>query len=208
MAKIRKLKSPQQSRTQKLVLSIAFFLSAALGVAYVIELNNHTDKFLVASRDLPAGSAITDSDAQVAELNLGTSAKQYLPMGELPKGGYLLGPVRAGQLIPRSMLANAVIDERVPVVVKSAMGLPVGLVSGASVDVWVAPLTEDKVVAEPYVLVLGAEVSQLISSDEIFASESQAVELWVPIDAVGPVLSAIALEHRISLILRPTLADG
>jgi hypothetical protein len=208
MAKLRKLKSPQQSRTQKLVLSLAFFISAALGVAYVIELNNQTEKFLVASRDLPAGSAITDSDAQVAEVNLGTSAKQYLAVGELPNGGYLLGPVRSGQLIPRSMLANAVIDERVPVVVKSAMGLPVGLVSGASVDVWVAPLTEDKVLAEPYVLVLGAEVSQLISSDEIFANQSQAVELWVPIDAVGPVLSAIALEHSISLILRPTLADG
>jgi hypothetical protein len=88
------------------------------------------------------------------------------------------------------------------------MGLPVGLVSGASVDVWVAPLNEEKVLAEPYVLVLGAEVSQLISSDEIFANQSQAVELWVPIDAVGPVLSAIALEHSISLILRPTLADG
>jgi hypothetical protein len=208
MAKLRKLKSPQQSRTQKLVLSLAFFISAALGVAYVIELNNHTEKFLVASRDLPAGSAITDSDAQVAEVNLGTSAKQYLAVGELPNGGYLLGPVRSGQLIPRSMLANAVIDERVPVVVKSAMGLPVGLVSGASVDVWVAPLNEEKVLAEPYVLVLGAEVSQLISSDEIFANQSQAVELWVPIDAVGPVLSAIALEHSISLILRPTLADG
>jgi hypothetical protein len=191
-----------------LVLSLAFFISAALGVAYVIELNNHTEKFLVASRDLPAGSAITDSDAQVAEVNLGTSAKQYLAVGELPNGGYLLGPVRSGQLIPRSMLANAVIDERVPVVVKSAMGLPVGLVSGASVDVWVAPLNEEKVLAEPYVLVLGAEVSQLISSDEIFANQSQAVELWVPIDAVGPVLSAIALEHSISLILRPTLADG
>ena len=208
MAKLRKLKSPQQSRTQKLVLSLAFFISAALGVAYVIELNNQTEKFLVASRDLPAGSAITDSDAQVAEVNLGTSAKQYLAVGELPNGGYLLGPVRSGQLIPRSMLANAVIDERVPVVVKSAMGLPVGLVSGASVDVWVAPLNEEKVLAEPYVLVLGAEVSQLISSDEIFANQSQAVELWVPIDAVGPVLSAIALEHSISLILRPTLADG
>jgi hypothetical protein len=208
MAKLRKLKSPQQSRTQKLVLSLAFFISAALGVAYVIELNNHTEKFLVASRDLPAGSAITDSDAQVAEVNLGTSAKQYLAVGELPNGGYLLGPVRSGQLIPRSMLANAVIDERVPVVVKSTMGLPVGLVSGASVDVWVAPLNEEKVLAEPYVLVLGAEVSQLISSDEIFANQSQAVELWVPIDAVGPVLSAIALEHSISLILRPTLADG
>jgi hypothetical protein len=207
MAKLRKLKSPQQTRVQKLVLSVAFFVSAALGVAYVIEVNNHTDEYLVASRDLPAGSAISDSDAVLAEVNLGSSAKQYLFAGVLPNGGYLLGPVRAGQLIPRSMLANAVIDERVPVVVKSAMGLPVGLVSGSSVDVWVAPLNEDKVLAEPYVLVLGAEVSQLISGDEIFANQSQAVELWVPIEAVGPVLSAIASEHSISLILRPTLAD-
>jgi hypothetical protein len=208
MAKLRKLKSPQQTRVQKLILSLAFFLSAAVGVAFVIEVNNHTDKYLVASRDLPAGSAIGDSDAVVAEVNLGTSAKQYLEVGQLPSGGYLLGPVRAGQLIPRSMLANAVIDERVPVVVQSAMGLPVGLVSGSSVDVWVAPLSADKVFAEPYVLVLGAEVSQLISSDELFANQSQSVELWVPIDAVGPVLSAIASEHSISLILRPTLADG
>lgn len=174
----------------------------------MIELNNHTDEYLVASRDLPAGSAITDLDAVLTEVNLGASAKQYLLAGELPNGGYLLGPVRAGQLIPRSMLANAVIDERVPVVVKSAMGLPAGLVSGASVDVWVAPFNEDKVLAEPYALVLGAEVSQLISRDEIFGSESEAVELWVPIDAVGPILSAIASEHSISLILRPTLADG
>jgi hypothetical protein len=208
MAKLRKLKSPQQTRVQKLILSVAFFLSAALGVAYVVEVNNHTEEYLVAGRDLPAGSAVTDKDAVLAEVNLGTSAKQYLLAGELPNGGYLLGPVRAGQLIPRSMLANAVIDERVPVVVQSAMGLPVGLVSGSSVDVWVAPLDEDKVLAEPYVLVLGAEVSQLISSDEIFANQSQAVELWVPIEAVGPVLSAIASEHSISLILRPTLADG
>jgi hypothetical protein len=208
MAKIRKLKSPQRKLAQKLLLSIAFFLFAAAGVAYVIDGNNHTDKFLVASRDLPAGSAISEVDSAVTEVNLGPSAKQYLAEGDIPVGGYLLGPVRAGQLIPRSMLASAVIDQRVPVVVQSAMGLPVGLVSGASVDVWVAPLNEDKVPVEPYVLVLGAEVSELINNDEIFANQAPLVELWVPIDAVGPVLKAISTQQSISLILRPTLADG
>lgn len=208
MAKIRQLKSPQRIRTQKLLLSIAFFISAAVGVAYAIEANNHTDKFLVASRDLPAGSSISQVDAAIAEANLGSSANQYLAEGEMPAGSYLLGPVRAGQLIPRSMIANAIIDERVPLVVRSAMGLPVGLISGASVDVWVAPLNEDKVPVDPYVLVLGAEVSKLTKSDEMFANQNPEVELWVPVEAVGPVLSAISMGHSISLILRPTLADG
>jgi hypothetical protein len=189
-------------------LAIAFFCIAAAAVNFAITANNHTDEYLVASRDMPAGSTFVVSDASPASVNLGTSADQYLKAGEIPEGGYLLGPVRAGQLIPRSMLASAIIDERVPVVVQSAMGLSDGLVAGASVDLWVAPITEDNNFAEPYVLVLGAEVSQLIESKEMFANQNPAVELWVPLEAVGPVLNSISAGDKISLILRPTLADG
>ena len=105
-------------------------------------------------------------------------------------------------------MASAIIDERVPVVVQSAMGLPDGLVAGASVDIWVAPIDENKQFGEPFVLVLGAEVSRLIENQEMFANQSPSVEMWVPIEAVGPVLSSISAGDKISLILRPTLADG
>jgi hypothetical protein len=56
--------------------------------------------------------------------------------------------------------------------------------------------------------VLGAEVSRLLEKKEMFSSQNPDVELWVPVEAVGPVLLAISQESKISLVLRPTLADG
>ena len=208
MSKIRKLKSPQRAKTRSLALALALLLISVLGVNFVIASNNQTQEYLVAGHDLPAGSPISNTDAASASVNLGDSADQYLKPNELPKGGYLLGPIRAGQLIPRSMLASAVIDERVPIVVSSSMGLATGLVSGASVDVWVTPVAEGKAIGEPYALVLGAEVSSLLEKKEMFANQNPDVELWGPVDAVGPVLAAIAQDAKISLVLRPTLAEG
>lgn len=208
MSKIRKLGSARNTKTKSLLAAAAFFVASVLAVNFVIKQNNHTDEYLVAARDLPAGSTFVASDTQAQSVNLGLSSKQYLKVSEIPAGGYLLGPIRAGQLIPRSMLASVVIDERVPLVVQSDMGLPTGLVPGASVDLWVTPVDENKIHGEPFVLVLGAEVSELIENNEMFANQNPAVELWVPVEAVGPVLGAIAAEASISLILKPTLADG
>lgn len=208
MSKIRKLGSARNTKTKSLLAAAAFFVASVLAVNFVIQQNNHTDEYLVAARDLPAGSTFVASDTQKQSVNLGLSSKQYLKVSEIPAGGYLLGPIRAGQLIPRSMLASVVIDERVPLVVQSDMGLPTGLVPGASVDLWVTPVDENKIHGEPFVLVLGAEVSELIENNEMFANQNPAVELWVPVEAVGPVLGAIAAEASISLILKPTLADG
>lgn len=207
MSRVRNLKSPKRARIRNLVLAIVLLAASIAGVNAVIAVNNHTDEFLVAAHDLPAGSPVALMDSAIARVNLGASAENYLPAGELPTGSYLLGPIRGGQLIPRSMLASAVIDERVPLVVSSAMGLSAGLVAGASVDLWVAPITEDKTVGEPYALVLGAEVSRLLEKKEMFSNQGPDVELWVPVDAVGPVLAAISSEAKISLVLRPTLAE-
>lgn len=208
MSKIKKLKSPQRAKTRNLALALTLLVISVLAVNFVIASNNQTQEYLIASRDLPAGSPISNTDAVSANVNLGKSASQYLRPSEMPNGGYLLGPIRTGQLIPRSMLASAVIDERVPIVVSSSMGLATGLVSGASVDVWVTPVLDGKANGEPYALVLGAEVSSLLEKKEMFSNQNPDVELWVPVDAVGPVLAAVAQGAKISLVLRPTLAEG
>jgi hypothetical protein len=208
MAKTLKLRSPHRAKTRNLAIAIILLLLSVAGVNYVISANNQTQEFLVAARDLPAGSPVANLDAESANVNLGAGASQYLKANELPSGSYLLGPIRAGQLIPRSMLATKVLDERVPLVVSSAMGLAAGLVAGASVDLWVTPINESKTAGEPYALVLGAEVARLLEKTEMFSNQSPDVELWVPVAAVGPVLAAISAESKISLVLRPTLADG
>lgn len=208
MSKARKLVSPQRTKTRYLAFALVMLAVAIAGVNYVISANNQTQEFLVASHDLPAGSPFSKTDVASASVNLGTSASQYLTANQLPKGGYLLGAIRTGQLIPRSLLATAVLDERVPIVVNSAMGLAAGLVSGASVDLWVTPVVDGKTSGEPFALVLGAEVSRLLEKKEMFSNQNPDVELWVPAEAVGPVLSAISQEAKISLVLRPTLADG
>lgn len=208
MSKARKLVSPQRTKTRYLAFALIMLAVAIAGVNYVISANNQTQEFLVASHDLPAGSPFSKTDVASASVNLGTSATQYLTANQLPKGGYLLGAIRTGQLIPRSLLATAVLDERVPIVVNSAMGLAAGLVSGASVDLWVTPVVDGKTSGEPFALVLGAEVSRLLEKKEMFSNQNPDVELWVPAEAVGPVLSAISQEAKISLVLRPTLADG
>ena len=208
MAKLNKLRSPRRARLRNLIVGVSLIGSSVAVVAFTISENNHTDSFLVAARDLPAGSPVSSVDMKIALVNLGQGSELYLREGDLPSGAYVLGPLRSGQLIAKSALASAIIDERVPVVVNSAMGLSAGLVAGSSVDVWVTPVQEDQVIGEPYVLVLAAEVSRLIESNEMFANENSQVELWVPIEAVGPVLAAISKGDSVSLILRPTLADG
>lgn len=207
MAKVRNLKSPHRIRLRNLVLAILLLTSSVLGVNAVIVANNQTSEYLVAGRDLPAGSPIALTDSATAQVNLGITAGNYLSVGDLPSGGYLLGPVRKGQLIPKSMLASAVIDERVPLVVSSAMGLSSGLIAGASVDIWVTPIDDENLVGEPYALVLGAEVARLLEKTEMFNNSGPDVELWVPVEAVGPVLGAMSSGSKLSLVLRPTLAD-
>jgi len=208
MAKLKKLRSPRQSKIRSLFLGLILLASSVGVVAFTIASNNHTDEYLVAARDLPAGSPVSSADMKIAMVNLGLGAEHYLRKDELPGGSYVLGPLRAGQLVAKSALASAIIDERVPVVVNSAMGLSSGVVAGASVDVWVTPAEKDQVVGEPYVLVLAAEVARLFEDNEMFSEKNSQVELWVPLEAVGPVLAAVSNGDSVSLILRPTLADG
>lgn len=207
MAKLRNLHSAKRGKLRNLLLALVLFAATAIGLNYLIAQNNQTEQFLVAARDMAAGSQIEASDLKPIQVNLAESSNQYLTLADKPEAAYLLGPVRQGQLISRSMLANSIVDERVPIVVVPAMAVPDSMIAGSSVDLWVTPMIENNSFGEPFALVMGAEVAARIENKEMFASETPKIELWVPLDAVSPVLSSIAKGDSISLILRPTLAD-
>ena len=205
--KISKLQGGGNNRS-KLLLAVALGVFAFAGVWYTVESNNQTDEYLVSSVALPAGSPVSAEKVSVIRVNLGGSAAQYLKKDELPPGSYLLGPIAPGQLITKTMLASAVLDSRAPVVINSKMPLSSDIKPGSSVDLWVSNRLENNTFAPPHGLVFGAEVSNVTEPSGMFADASPSVELWVPIDAVAPILSAIASEDALSLVMRQTYADA
>lgn len=208
MTTSRKLKSPYLARRKTLLIAVGLVALSVGGVWFAIEGNNRTEEFLVSAQALPAGSSVTDSTFESISANLGPSSNQYLRVGELPTGAYLLGPVVPGQLIIKSMLATEIMDARVPLVITSKMPLPAALAPGSSVDLWVSEKLENNTFAPPYALVLGAEVAKIRETTGMFAEDVAPVELWVPTEAIAPVLDAVDAGDSISLILRPTAADG
>jgi hypothetical protein len=208
MTTSRKLKSPHVARRKTLVLAVGLVTLSVGGIWFAIEANNRTEEFLVSAGALPAGISIAESMLLPISANLGSSSDKYLRAGELPLGSYLLGPVVPGQLIIKSMLASAIIDARVPLVITSKMPLPTALKPGSSVDLWVSEKLENNTFAAPYALVLGAEVAKILETTGMFAEDVSPVELWVPTEAIAPVLDAVDAGDSISLILRPTAADG
>ncbi len=208
MTTSRKLKSPYLARRKTLLIAVGLVALSVGGVWFAIEGNNRTEEFLVSAQALPAGSSVTDSTFESISANLGPSSNQYLRVGELPTGAYLLGPVVPGQLIIKSMLATEIMDARVPLVITSKMPLPAALAPGSSVDLWVSEKLENNTFAPPYALVLGAEVAKIRETTGMFAEDVAPVELWVPTEAIAPVLDAVDAGDSISLILRPTAVDG
>lgn len=207
MTTTRRLRSTHLAKRRNIFFAVGLVALSVSGVWLAIESNNHTEEFLVSTSALPAGSSVDEAMFQVMNANLGSSSSQYLRVGELPKGSYLLGPVVPGQLIIKSMLASEIIDSRVPLVITSKMPLPLALKPGGSVDLWVSEKLEDNKFAPPYALVLGAEVARILETTGMFAEQVSPVELWVPTEAIAPVLDAVDAGDSISVILRPTAAD-
>jgi Flp pilus assembly protein CpaB len=197
----------KSSRMRRLIAAGVTLAVAVTGAYWAIESQSITQKFVVAKRDLPAGSPISAADFDVVDLNLGATGQQYLRSDSSIESVYTLTPLRKGQLISYSGLASVVVDERVPIVIASSMGLAEGIVAGASVDLWVTPIDDEKNYGTPVTVVTSAEVARISATNELFADSKSSVELWVPIGAVGTVLTSIARGDTLSVILRPTLAD-
>jgi len=205
--KSKRLRSPQRAGRRKLVLGSLLVVLSGTAVWLTVETNNQTQEFLVAAQATTGGSELTSSDLRVTRMNLADSSGLYLHPGDLPKGGYLLYSAEAGQLVPKSWVASAVLDEREPVVITSTMPLPSKLKVGDLVDVWVSKKQDGGKYLAPVQLVLSAEVAELTEATGMLADQAPKVQVLVPADSVGPILDAIASRDALSLVMRRSLAN-
>lgn len=205
--KLRKLGSSRRTNRRSLFFGILLIVASGAGVWALIAINNHTDEYLVANAPLASGSKVSSTNFSVAQMNLSGSSAVYLKPGDLIDGTYLLNTVDAGQLVPKNSVATNIIDAREPVLITSLMALPKKLKVGDFVDIWVSDAIENNKFAPPAILVLNAEISDIIEDTGVLSNQQPKLQVLVPNAAVSPILDAIASKDALSAVLKRNLGD-
>src|SRR6478752_2109732 len=101
----------------RLLLGVLLVLGSVLLGARVIGAADATVPVWAAASDLAAGSRLTAADLVAVDVRLDRTAAAYLATGSRPEGRTLDRPVHAGELVPRSALAETapLVDLALPV---------------------------------------------------------------------------------------------
>ena len=203
----KRLRSARRGNLRKIIIGSLLIASSIAGVWLTLEANSRTEEFLVAANATSGGAVVSDSDFRVANLNLADSANIYLRPGDVPAGSYLLYSADAGQLVPKTWVASAIIDQREPVVISSTMPLPSTVKVGDLVNIWVSKKQDAGKYLAPVQLVLNAEIAELTEATGMLADQAPRVQVLVPVESVGPILDAIASKDALSLVLQRNLSN-
>lgn len=154
------------NRKLQVALAIALLLAA---VGLLISLNRPaaTVEYLVASRDLPSGAALSTGSFVAVPLSLGASGANYLR--ELPANGTLAAPLRAGDLLEQSNVG--LVPSRFSIVLSPSQPVAAGIRVGSRVDVWfVAKSTSLEASAAPVKVAAALEVRSIKAIDQGLSS--------------------------------------
>ena len=207
MAKAKSIRSTSKSRNRSLFISAAVLAASIFGVWLFAQAANPKEQILIAKAGLSAGSQVTLDSVSSVEVSLNGSEQKYLRAIAPNQNLFLIASVRAGELIPLAQLVNSAKDTRVPVQISPAMGIAKAIKVGSAVDLWASKQQSAQVYADPRILTLGAEVSEIIEPTGMFANAGRALELMVHPDDVPAIIAANASGDKFAAILKPTLLD-
>lgn len=169
-------------------VGLLFVVGSMFIGALVLSSDEDTVTVWQATRDLGAGAPL--SDLTPVTVQLGAAGNAYLPADSDPAGS-LNWPLHAGQLVPRSAVADTS-DEgmrfiSVPV---DALHMPPGLLPGDVVDVWVAETDTSGTSVVPRLAVAQVRVAD-VAPEVTGLGGSIPVVLALPEQRVPEVVAAI-----------------
>jgi hypothetical protein len=179
------------------VLGVLLVLGSVLLGARVVSAADATVPVWAAADDLAPGTELTADDLVAVDVRLDATADAYLSTGTRPEGRVLARAVRAGELVPRSVLEESADQVQLALPVQAGY-VPPGLDRGQLVDVYAVadPAAGATGVADGSVtLVVRRAPVQAISgrSDGVLSTPTTAVQVVVavPADRAADVLTSI-----------------
>ena len=197
------MKIPRSHLGGKSPISIALsglvVLGSVLGAWFFIESNKTTEVFLVTKQDLPSGAALNLNNLEKIELSLFGLAGAYLRPESLLEGAYLQRPIGSGETIPLSAITTQDQDNFSNLVLTPQIPVSSQVTVGSKVAIWASPLLEFQTYGEPVLLVVDAEVVELIEPESGFASQQKSLEVRVPTESLQYLLGAISGQSSIAI---------
>lgn len=197
----------------RLLLGVLLVLGSVLLGARVVGAADSTVPVWAATGDLAAGTELTPADLRSVDVRLGDAAGSYLSTGTRPEGRTLSRAVRAGELLPRSVLVEVAELVQLALPVQSGY-VPPGLERGQLVDVYA--------VADPAVGATGAADGsvtlvvrkapvQAISgrSEGVLSTPTTAIQIVVAVAAVdAPEVLAAISGHPLVVVVHDSVDAG
>lgn len=204
----RRLQRPGWKDARLLVGLLLVLLSIVGGARLIASLDTTTPVY-AASRPLLPGQEVGADDVVPVAVRLDEPMPRYLDAGEpLRPGTYVLRRVEPGELVPASALGTArqARDKTVTVPVDPAAAATFEV--GTVVDVWVSrrdPAEPGTAYTDPELLLEQAVVAQVPSESGALGMGvgRAAVQIVVPADRVGAVISSVDQEAKVTLVPAP-----
>lgn len=192
-------------RDGRLLAGLLLVALAMVTGALTLQHFNHSVTVLQASHTLEPGDELGKADVTAVEVRL-DSPQRYLSALPTDGSGRVVREVRAGELIPRTAVADAAaLNVRaiaVPVTGASAATLQ----RGSSVDIWVSERMSDATAGTSYKapqrLLERVSVASVPSSGGGLGSATgdPAVQVMVPQDQVAALLAAMNSGGKVDLV--------
>jgi hypothetical protein len=176
----------------RLVLGVAMVLASVLGGAVALSAADHRQARWAITRDLAAGTVLGSSDVKAVRVQLGSSDQQYLPVTEAVVGRAVQSSVRAGQLLPRSVLTTPAEGVAVTIPLRPDNGPTIS--RGDRITVWLSTKS-----CQGQVLLSGVPVQSVArSADASFGSDTGSVlVVELPGPAARRVVAALDLDGAV-----------
>lgn len=225
----RRLRAPRWLNF-RLIAGILLVLVSVIAGARIVTAADTSDMVWAAAADLAAGTVLATEDLRAVPVNLADAGQAYVLSSTDPVGRALSNPIRAGELLPRSVLAetSTLVDIALPI---AAGFVPPSLQRGQLVDVYAIdatptaaaprvpdppdpdteqPTSPTSPTSEIVTVVVEAAVVQLIAgrSDGSLSIGSSTIQVVISVEAgQAPDVFAAIAGKELALAVRSSLSQ-
>lgn len=187
------------SRRRSLILAIGLLLAAILVAGALMQQGTNTKVYLVANRDLPAGTMLSAQDVRLAELNLGPEGSTYL--AGFKAGTVLSSSVSVGELIPARAAKSALSPATKPVRITPSQPLSSRIRVGSRIQLWFVPKSLSSETQVSAIQLLGdTEVLAIHRGEQSMGKVIDDIEIGVSTENLNAVITAIASAGFVSVL--------